>query len=185
MRFYNTQHPYYCGIDLHARSMFTHILDSAGATVFERDLPANPDGDRGFRMRRSQPRLPTCRVALELSRCVADHEFVAVSIPRRTLPAKSTPPEFLPSPFGRGAGGEGSSLPFCLACTWHGEVSGALRLQIPLEGVRRQGRRCMGTCSGLTPYSCLVPPRCFHLVMKMPQSGRRCLNHPGAEIDGC
>jgi hypothetical protein len=74
-----------------------------------------------------------------------------------------------------------SSLPFCLACTWHGEVSGALRLQIPLEGVRRQGRRCMGTCSGLTPYSCLVPPRCFHLVMKMPQSGRRCLNHPGAE----
>jgi len=26
MRFYKTQHSYYCGIDLHARSMFTHIL---------------------------------------------------------------------------------------------------------------------------------------------------------------
>ena len=43
MRFYNTQHPYYCGIDLHARSMFTHILDQEGKTVFERDLPAGPE----------------------------------------------------------------------------------------------------------------------------------------------
>ena len=43
MRFYNTQHAFYCGIDLHARSMFTHILDQAGKTVFERDLPAGPD----------------------------------------------------------------------------------------------------------------------------------------------
>ena len=34
MRFYNTQHSYYCGIDLHARSMFTHILDHDGKTVF-------------------------------------------------------------------------------------------------------------------------------------------------------
>src|SRR5580704_7164038 len=43
MRFYNTQHSYYCGVDLHARSMFTHILDQEGKTVFERDLPAGPD----------------------------------------------------------------------------------------------------------------------------------------------
>ena len=43
MRFYNTQHPYYCGVDLHARSMFTHILDQEGKTVFERDLPAGAD----------------------------------------------------------------------------------------------------------------------------------------------
>jgi len=43
MRFYKTQHSYYCGIDLHARSMFTHILDHEGKTVFERDLPAGPD----------------------------------------------------------------------------------------------------------------------------------------------
>ena len=43
MRFYNTQHPYYCGVDLHARSMFTHILDQEGKTVLERDLPAGPD----------------------------------------------------------------------------------------------------------------------------------------------
>lgn len=40
MRLYTTQHPYYCGVDLHARSMFLHILDAKGHTVFEKDLPA-------------------------------------------------------------------------------------------------------------------------------------------------
>ena len=54
---------------------------------------------------------------------------------------------------------KGSSSPSCLACTWHGEVSGTLRLKIPPEGVMRQGRGCMGTCKRLIPYSCLVPPR--------------------------
>lgn len=24
---YNRQHQFYCGVDLHARSMFTHVLD--------------------------------------------------------------------------------------------------------------------------------------------------------------
>jgi transposase len=43
MRFYTSQHQYYCGVDLHARSMFTHILDQAGNTVFSRDLPACPE----------------------------------------------------------------------------------------------------------------------------------------------
>ena len=31
MRFYKQPHAFYAGIDLHARSMFTHILDHAGA----------------------------------------------------------------------------------------------------------------------------------------------------------
>jgi hypothetical protein len=42
MRYYKQSHAFYAGIDLHARNMFTHILDHAGTTVFERDLPANP-----------------------------------------------------------------------------------------------------------------------------------------------
>ena len=46
MRFYNHPHAFYAGVDLHARSMFTHILDSAGATVFEADLPASPEAFR-------------------------------------------------------------------------------------------------------------------------------------------
>ena len=42
MRFYKQQHRFYCGVDLHARSMFMHILDHDGRTVFEKDLPAGP-----------------------------------------------------------------------------------------------------------------------------------------------
>jgi hypothetical protein len=43
MRCYNQQHKFYCGVDLHARSMFIQILDANGKTVFEQDLPAEPE----------------------------------------------------------------------------------------------------------------------------------------------
>jgi hypothetical protein len=33
MRFYNQTHRYYCGVDLHARTMYLCILDSAGRPV--------------------------------------------------------------------------------------------------------------------------------------------------------
>ncbi len=39
MHFYTRQHQYYCGIDLHARSMYVCILDQAGTVVFHRNLP--------------------------------------------------------------------------------------------------------------------------------------------------
>ncbi len=42
MHCYNRQHRSYCGVDLHARTMFVHILDHKGKTVFAEDLPANP-----------------------------------------------------------------------------------------------------------------------------------------------
>ena len=42
MRVYKTQHQYYCGVDLHARSLFVNVLDDRGTTRFEQDLPANP-----------------------------------------------------------------------------------------------------------------------------------------------
>ena len=42
MRCYTGQHRFYCGVDLHARTMFTHVLDHKGKTVFEQDLPADP-----------------------------------------------------------------------------------------------------------------------------------------------
>ncbi len=42
MRTYNTQHTHYCGVDLHARSLFVHVLDDKGATRLEQDLPASP-----------------------------------------------------------------------------------------------------------------------------------------------
>src|SRR5262245_64046490 len=43
MRFYNQPHAAYCGVDLHARSMYLHLLDAQGQTRFEKNLPARPD----------------------------------------------------------------------------------------------------------------------------------------------
>ncbi len=43
MRFYTQQHECYCGIDLHARSMFLCILNQAGELVLHRNMRANPD----------------------------------------------------------------------------------------------------------------------------------------------
>ena len=42
MRFYTQTHQHYCGIDLHARSMYACILDQAGTIVLHRNMPANP-----------------------------------------------------------------------------------------------------------------------------------------------
>ena len=39
---YNRPHRFYCGVDLHARTMYVHVLDAKGKTVFEQDLPADP-----------------------------------------------------------------------------------------------------------------------------------------------
>jgi hypothetical protein len=43
MRFYTQQHEYYCGIDLHARSMYLCILNQAGEVLLHCNLRANPD----------------------------------------------------------------------------------------------------------------------------------------------
>jgi transposase len=42
MRFYTKQHAYYCGIDLHARTMYVCILDSQGEIVVHRNLTTDP-----------------------------------------------------------------------------------------------------------------------------------------------
>jgi len=55
MRCHKQHHRFYAGVDMHARSMFTHILDQKGKTVFEKDLPAEPSC--GLR----QPTLEPCR----------------------------------------------------------------------------------------------------------------------------
>ena len=35
---YNQQQQFYAGVDLHARSMYLHIVDAKGKAVYERDL---------------------------------------------------------------------------------------------------------------------------------------------------
>jgi len=43
MRFYTTQHPFYCGIDLHARTMYLCILRQDGEGMLHRNMPAAPE----------------------------------------------------------------------------------------------------------------------------------------------
>jgi transposase len=43
MRFYLQQHRFYCGIDLHARSMHLCVLDHQGQVLFDKNLPCRPD----------------------------------------------------------------------------------------------------------------------------------------------
>ena len=40
MRFYTHQHKFYCGIDLHARSMYVCIINQDGEILVHRNLPA-------------------------------------------------------------------------------------------------------------------------------------------------
>jgi transposase len=43
MRFYTKQHRYYCGIDLHARSMYVCVLDQQGEILAHRNMPASAE----------------------------------------------------------------------------------------------------------------------------------------------
>ena len=43
MRFSTQQHPLYCGIDLHARTMYLCILHQEGEMLVHRNMPAGPE----------------------------------------------------------------------------------------------------------------------------------------------
>jgi len=43
MRFYPRAHRFYCGIDLHARSLHLCILDEDGAVALDKNIPARPE----------------------------------------------------------------------------------------------------------------------------------------------
>jgi transposase len=43
MRFYTQQHKHYCGIDLHARSMYVCLVDQAGTKLGHKDVAATPE----------------------------------------------------------------------------------------------------------------------------------------------
>ncbi len=47
MRTYKTQHLHYCGVDLHARSLFVNVLDDKGVTRLEQDLPLQAPPHQG------------------------------------------------------------------------------------------------------------------------------------------
>ena len=41
MRFYTKQHQHYCGIDLHARTLYLCILDAEGNVLLHKNLPCD------------------------------------------------------------------------------------------------------------------------------------------------
>ena len=43
MNFYNNTHPYYCGIDLHAKTLYVCILDQEGNTCLHKEIAASPE----------------------------------------------------------------------------------------------------------------------------------------------
>ncbi len=43
MRFSSGQHQFYCGVDLHTRTLSVCVLDSSGAIALEATLPPEPD----------------------------------------------------------------------------------------------------------------------------------------------
>ena len=43
MRFYMKQHQFYCGIDLHARTMYVCVLNRDGEVLLHRNMKAAPE----------------------------------------------------------------------------------------------------------------------------------------------
>ena len=42
MRFYTQQHPFYCGVDLHARTMYLCVMNNEGDVLLHRNIPTDP-----------------------------------------------------------------------------------------------------------------------------------------------
>lgn len=63
MRFAKVDAQYYCGIDLHSRSMYVCVMDKQGEIVFHRNMPNNFDIFKKY----VQPYLPGVAVGVESS----------------------------------------------------------------------------------------------------------------------
>lgn len=49
MNFYHSTHRHYCGIDLHARSLYVCILDPQGEVLLHKEIKARPEHHRSPR----------------------------------------------------------------------------------------------------------------------------------------
>jgi len=65
MKFYTTLHPYYCGIDLHARILYVCILDDRGEKVVHQKIGADPIA----LMRLLEPYIGNIVVGVECMHC--------------------------------------------------------------------------------------------------------------------
>jgi len=55
MRYYQGRHPFYCGVDLHARKLYVSIVDEAGTLVEQRNLDAGPGPFAPTRRQHTEP----------------------------------------------------------------------------------------------------------------------------------
>jgi len=65
VNFYNSTHRHYCGVDLHARSLYVCILNQQGETLLHKEIPASPDALH----RLIQPYLDDLVVGVECMHC--------------------------------------------------------------------------------------------------------------------
>ena len=43
MKFYTKTHPYYCGVDLHTKTLYLCVIDQEGSILMHKNIPAKPD----------------------------------------------------------------------------------------------------------------------------------------------
>jgi len=79
MRFYTRQHQHYCGVDLHARTMYLCILSHAGEVLLERNLHCDPQ----LFLRTIEPYREDLVVAVE---CIFTWYWVADLCTRENIP---------------------------------------------------------------------------------------------------
>jgi len=79
MRFYTKQHRFYCGIDLHARSMYACVLNQAGQIVAQKNLPTSPEILLDF----LEPYRPDVAIAVE---CMFSWYWLADLCARERIP---------------------------------------------------------------------------------------------------
>ena len=85
MRFYTETHKHYCGIDLHARTMYVCILDREGKVLLHQNLPCDPERF----LARSRP---TAKTWSSPSSASSTGTGSPTSVPRRASPSSSATP---------------------------------------------------------------------------------------------
>jgi transposase len=79
MQFYTDQHQYYCGIDLHTKSMYVCILDQAGKILVHKNILTSP---QAF-LRIIEPFLPDVAVSVE---CIFTWYWIADLCREKNIP---------------------------------------------------------------------------------------------------
>ena len=79
MRFYSEKHRYYCGIDLHTKTMFICIIDEDGKILFHKNAPVNAE----ILMQIIEPFLPDIAICVE---CIFTWYWIADFCEERDIP---------------------------------------------------------------------------------------------------